>query len=65
MIYTAFAILSCHWLPFAILGAWVFGFFVWNMREKDKALALIPGFAAYRARTGMLFPRIGHGFKMR
>jgi Protein of unknown function (DUF1295) len=57
LIYTAFAGLSWHWLPFVVLGAWVFGFFLRNMLAKDKSLARHPGFAAYKARSGLLLPR--------
>ena len=38
--------------------AWIFGFFVRNMIKKDRVMARHPGFAAYQARTGMLFPRV-------
>jgi steroid 5-alpha reductase family enzyme len=58
LIYVAFAMLSWHWLPFVILSGWVFGFFLRNMWVKDRALARHPGFAAYKARTGMLFPKV-------
>jgi steroid 5-alpha reductase family enzyme len=58
LIYVAFAILSWHWLPFVILGGWVFGFFLRNMLAKDKSLARHPGFAAYKARTGLLVPKL-------
>jgi hypothetical protein len=57
LIYSAYAILSWHWLPFLVLAAWVFGFFVPNMLAKDKSMSRHPSFAAYKARTGMLFPR--------
>jgi protein-S-isoprenylcysteine O-methyltransferase Ste14 len=57
-IYTAYAILSMHWLPFVVLGAWVFGFFVRNMLKKDEALSRHPGFLEYKSRTGLLFPKI-------
>lgn len=57
LIYAAFAILAWHWLPFVILGAWVFGFFLRNMLAKDKSLERHPGFAAYKARTGLLIPK--------
>jgi len=57
-IYFSFAIMSMHWIPFAVLGAWVFGFFVRNMLRKDRSLARHPGFAEYRSRTGLLFPRV-------
>lgn len=58
LIYVSFAILSWHWLPFVILGGWVFGFFVKNMRAKDRSLARYPGFEEYRASTGLLFPKV-------
>jgi protein-S-isoprenylcysteine O-methyltransferase Ste14 len=35
LIYLAYAILSMHWLPFAILAGWVFSFFARNMAAKD------------------------------
>jgi protein-S-isoprenylcysteine O-methyltransferase Ste14 len=57
-IYIAFAIMSMHWIPFAVLGAWVFGFFARNMLRKDRSLARYPGFGEYKSRTGLLFPRV-------
>jgi protein-S-isoprenylcysteine O-methyltransferase Ste14 len=58
LIYIAYAMLSLHWLPFAIEGAWILGFFWPNMRKKDASMARYPEFATYKARTGMLLPRI-------
>ena len=58
LIYTAFALMSLHWLPFLILAGWVFGFFVRNMLNKDKSMSRYPQFAEYKKRTGMLFPKI-------
>lgn len=58
MIYVSFAILSWHWLPFLILGGWIFGFFLKNMRAKDRSLARYPGFEQYRESTGLLFPKL-------
>jgi protein-S-isoprenylcysteine O-methyltransferase Ste14 len=57
LIYLAFASLSQHWLPFVVLAAWVGGFFLRNMRAKDRSLSRYPGFAEYRARSWMLLPR--------
>lgn len=57
-IYVAFALMSLHWLPFLVLAAWVFGFFVRNMLHKDRSLARHPEFARYKARTGLLWPRL-------
>jgi protein-S-isoprenylcysteine O-methyltransferase Ste14 len=58
MIYLSYAVLSWHWLPFLILGAWVLGFFVRNMLAKDQSLSRYPEFERYKARTGLLFPRL-------
>lgn len=58
LIYTAFALMSLHWLPFLILAAWIFGFFLRNMLKKDKSMSRYPQFEEYRKRTGMLFPKI-------
>lgn len=58
MIYMAYAIMSLHWLPFLILGGWIFGFFVRNMLAKDKSLSRYPQFAEYKKRTGLLFPNL-------
>jgi protein-S-isoprenylcysteine O-methyltransferase Ste14 len=58
LIYLSFAIMSMHWIPFVVLGAWVFGFFVRNMLRKDRSLARHPGFAEYKRQTGLLIPRL-------
>lgn len=58
MIYAAYATMSMHWLPFLVLGGWVFGFFVRNMLTKDKSLSRYPQFAEYKRKTGLLFPKI-------
>jgi steroid 5-alpha reductase family enzyme len=58
LIYVAYALMSRHWLPFVILAAWVFGFFVRNMLGKDRSLARYPQFADYKKRSGLLLPRI-------
>jgi protein-S-isoprenylcysteine O-methyltransferase Ste14 len=58
LIYLSFAILSWHWVPFAVLAAWVFGFFLRNMLNKDKSLSRYPEFAEYKVRSGLLFPKL-------
>jgi steroid 5-alpha reductase family enzyme len=57
MIYSAYATMSMHWLPFLILSAWVFGFFVRNMLAKDKSLSRHPQFVEYKKKSGLLFPK--------
>lgn len=58
LIYLGFAILAQHWLPFVILGLFIALVFVPNMRKKDNSLARYPEFAAYKERTGLLFPKL-------
>jgi steroid 5-alpha reductase family enzyme len=58
LIYVSFAILAWHWLPFLILGGWIFGFFLKNMRAKDRSLARYSEFEQYRESTGLLFPKL-------
>ena len=58
LIYTSFALMSLHWLPFLILAGWVFGFFVRNMLKKDRSLSRHPQFDEYKKRTGLLFPKL-------
>lgn len=58
MIYSAYAAMSMHWLPFVILSAWVFGFFFRNMLGKDKSLSRHEQFAEYKRRSGLLFPKV-------
>lgn len=58
MIYASFAMVAGHWLPWLVL-AWVWsGIFVPNMLRKDASIARYPEWAAYRARTGLLLPRL-------
>jgi protein-S-isoprenylcysteine O-methyltransferase Ste14 len=56
MIYGSYALLARHWLPWVIL-AWIWTqLFLVNMLRKEASLARHPGWAAYRARTGLLLP---------
>ena len=56
-IYTSFAMLAMHWLPFVILAGFVGALFVPNMLKKDKSLSRYPEFAEYQTRSGLLFPQ--------
>ena len=58
LIYLSFAMLAMHWLPFIILGGFAAGMFVPNMLKKDKSLSRYPGFAAYKATSGLLIPKL-------
>lgn len=58
VIYGSYALLVGHWIPWAVL-AWVWiGIFLPNMLAKDASLSRYPGWAAYRARSGLLLPRL-------
>jgi protein-S-isoprenylcysteine O-methyltransferase Ste14 len=59
MIYTSFALIAGHWIPWAVL-AWVWvGLFLPNMLAKEQSMSRYPQWAAYRARTGLLWPGSG------
>lgn len=58
LIYLGFALLTQHWLPFAILGVFSLLVFVPNMRKKDQSLSRYPEFAAYKERSGLLLPKL-------
>jgi steroid 5-alpha reductase family enzyme len=57
-IYTSFASLSLHWLPFVFFGSVIAVEWIPNMLRKDKSLSRYPEFAAYAQRSGLLFPRL-------
>ncbi|NES72797.1 MAG: DUF1295 domain-containing protein, partial [Okeania sp. SIO2D1] len=58
LIYSAFAMLTMHWLPFVILGAFIAGIFIPNMLRKDRSLSRYSEFEAYQANSGLLFPKL-------
>ena len=58
LIYGSFAMLTQHWLPFLILAGFMAGIFVPNIRNKDQSLSRYPEFADYKARSGLLLPRL-------
>ena len=57
-IYSAYAAMPLHWLPWLILAAWVGGLFIRNMMAKDRSLARYQEFVSYKQRTGLLFPKV-------
>ena len=57
-IYTSFALLAQHWLPFAILSFFAVIVFVPNMRKKDNSLSRYPDFEEYKANSGLLLPQL-------
>ena len=59
MLYAAFALVAGHWLPWlALVWVWT-AVFLPNMLRKDRRMARHPGWREYRARTWMLWPKLG------
>jgi protein-S-isoprenylcysteine O-methyltransferase Ste14 len=58
LIYLGFGLLAMHWLPVVILLAWVLGYWLPRMRQKDRVLAQMEGFEAYKQRTKLFLPLI-------
>jgi protein-S-isoprenylcysteine O-methyltransferase Ste14 len=58
MLYASFAIVAGHWLPWVVL-AWVWSaLFLPNMLRKEQSMSRYPEWAAYKARSGFLLPRV-------
>jgi protein-S-isoprenylcysteine O-methyltransferase Ste14 len=58
MIYASFAVVAGHWLPWLVL-MWVWlGVFLPNMLRKDASMERYPEWAAYKPKTGLLFPQL-------
>ncbi len=58
LIYFSFSLLAIHWIPFAVLAAFVVFVFLPNMIRKDKSLSRYPEFEAYRKSSGFIFPKL-------
>lgn len=59
ILYGSYALVVRHWAAWAIL-AWVWlGLFLPSMLVKDASLSRHPGWHAWKARTGLLLPRLG------
>lgn len=56
LIYAAFALLPMSWLAFIPLALFIAAFWIPNMIRKEKILAGMPGFEAYRRKTRVFFP---------
>ena len=57
LIYSAYALMAEHWLPWVVLAGW-WTFFARNMWAKDRSLSRHPGWEDYRRRTGLFLPRL-------
>jgi steroid 5-alpha reductase family enzyme len=58
MIYGGFALLTISWWGFLGIALFFLGAFIPNMLKKDKSLSRYPEFAAYKKKSGLLFPRL-------
>ena len=58
MIYAAYALLVQHWLPWVILAYWWGSIFYVNMLKAESSLSRYPEWEAYKARSGMLLPKL-------
>ena len=58
LIYLSFALLSRHWIPIAILVAFMMIIWFPNMRRKDKSLSRYSEYEEYKKRTSLLIPFI-------
>jgi steroid 5-alpha reductase family enzyme len=56
LIYLGFALLAMHWLPIAILAAYVFIVWIPFMLRKERSLSRYPEFESYKQRTKMFIP---------
>ena len=58
LIYLSFALLSRHWIPIAVLTAFMAIIWLPNMRRKDKSLSRYPEYEEYKKRSSLLIPFI-------
>ena len=56
LIYLSFALMSHHWLPLAVLIAFMAIIWLPNMRRKDKSLSRYPEYEEYKKRSSLLIP---------
>jgi steroid 5-alpha reductase family enzyme len=56
LIYAAFALLPMMWFAFLPLVVFILAYWIPNMIRKDKSLAALPGFQAYKKNTRSFFP---------
>lgn len=57
MVYSSYALLVQHWIPWIVLAYWWTMVFAVNMRRIEASLSRYPEWPRYKARTRMLFPR--------
>jgi steroid 5-alpha reductase family enzyme len=57
LIYSAFAMLAQHWIPWTVNFIYWGVLFIPSMLTKDKSLSRYPTFAAYKQRSWLFFPK--------
>ena len=58
MLYSAYAMIVQHWIPWAIL-AWVWiGVFLINILRKEASMSRYPEWQEYKKKTGILIPKL-------
>jgi steroid 5-alpha reductase family enzyme len=58
LIYSSFALLAMHWLPWDILGIIIIGFWIPHMWSKDRSISRYAEYGDYKARTRSFIPFI-------
>lgn len=58
LIYSSFAMLSMHWLPFAVLSLFLFIIWIPNMHKKEKSLNRYDNFNDYKINSKLFIPFI-------
>jgi steroid 5-alpha reductase family enzyme len=56
LIYTAFASLAMHWVPFVVLALFLAIIWIPNMVRKERRLSKKEGYAEYKRRSKIFFP---------
>jgi protein-S-isoprenylcysteine O-methyltransferase Ste14 len=56
MLYSAYAFLAAHWLAWAVVAYATVCVFLPNMYQKDASISRHPGWAEYKASSGLLIP---------
>lgn len=57
LIYSGFALASCHWMGWIGIAAFFLIEFIPNMIKKDKSLSRYPEFADYKNKSGFFLPK--------
>ena len=58
MIYSSYALLAQHWLPWIVLAYWWLSVFLVNMLMAESSLSRYPEWISYKKKTSFLIPGI-------